>query len=144
MSSPDFNADAELFGHPNDKLREPGKLGKLAAYLVVTLILAAFNSASSGQTVDLLCWERVRGEKKGEPLPARVDLDGKRISTPVGEFKISSISDNMVVFDGDDSENKVEGFFHRFEGWMDIFWMRPNQLAYRGAFYLCELRKRLL
>jgi hypothetical protein len=61
-----------------------------------------------------------------------------QLSTPVGDFQISSVSDTMVVFEGDDPQNKklkVQGFVHRLTG---------ARSTYSGAFQNSRLIKGVL
>jgi hypothetical protein len=108
------------------------------------VILGAFNTAASGQPIDLVCRETEYNEYnkvKGPSEAAVVDLERRRISTPVGDFQISSVSDTMVVFEGDDPQNKklkVQGFVHRLTGEIDIFWSLPEQSPHKGCFIVAS------
>jgi hypothetical protein len=55
------------------------------------VIFGAFNTAASGQPIDLVCRETEYNKVKGPSEAAVVDLERRRISTPVGDFQISSV-----------------------------------------------------
>jgi len=100
-----------------------------------SFILAAFNSASSGQTIDLVCngamneYEPDHIEGTAGPGVARVDLGRKHISTPVGEFRISKVQETTIYFDDPENQLKVFGYLDRATGQMTVFWRRPEEEA---------------
>jgi hypothetical protein len=58
---------------------------------------------------------------------AVVDLEQKRIATPVGSFRITNISDDSISFDDPRSKNlAVLGTLDRISGLMRVFWRQPE------------------
>ena len=113
--------------------------------VVATLILAA---CGPGQIIHLVCreWDWEKHNVIGPPQAIRVDLGGGLISTPVGGFKINKVSDDTIVFGGDDPEKqfKVEGSLSRENGDVYMTYRRPNGAPVKLVHYTnCELRKRL-
>ena len=90
-------------------------------------------------------WDWEKHDVIGPPQAIRVDLGGGLISTPVGDFKINKVSDDAIVFGGDDPEKqfKVEGSLFREKGEMFMTWSRPKWRPVKLVAYNCELRKRL-
>jgi hypothetical protein len=104
-------------------------------YLAAAIILAAFNNAAFGQKIDLVCngavhqFEPDRVEGTAGPGATTVDLGRNRISTPVGEFRISKVEDTTVYFDDPGKQLIVFGYLDRLTGKMTVFWRRPEEEA---------------
>jgi hypothetical protein len=122
-------------------------------------IVLAINNAAFGQTVDLVCNGEVRQyepnhlEGTAGPGAARVDLGLKRISTPVGDFRITRVEETAIYFDEPGKPLKVFGYLDRSTGRMTVFWRRPEEEAkmqaglpsnmVRYATLACSVSKRL-
>jgi hypothetical protein len=78
-------------------------------------VISAINNAAFGQTVDLVCSGEVHQyepsylEGTAGPAAARVDLGLKRISTPVGDFRITKVEETTIYFDEPGKPLKVFG-----------------------------------
>jgi hypothetical protein len=102
------------------------------SYIAATVILAAFNSAASGQPVDLVCSGAFNqyepNEVKGTAGPGatRVDL----APTPVGEFQISKVEETAIYFKDDPGKQLIVfGYLDRLTGQMTVLWRRPEEEA---------------
>jgi hypothetical protein len=101
-------------------------------FLTAALLLSASNGLAVGQTVKLLCngmvhqYEpnRVDGTASGA---ATVDIDGKRIVTPVGQFRITKVEETAIYFDDPRKQLKVFGYLDRLTGKMTVLWRRPEE-----------------
>jgi hypothetical protein len=128
-------------------------------YLIVMGVIA-ISTAASGQTVDLMCggkfyqYEPSKIESSVAPRATRIDLHRKRISTPVGEFRISNAEDTAIFFkEVLPGPLLVFGRLDRLSGEMTIFWRRPEEeeklqagLTAQTAMYAdlrCSVSKRL-
>lgn len=58
-----------------------------------------------------------------------MDLEKKRIATPVGNFRITRISDESIAFDDPTSKLVVFGTLDRVSGAMNVFWRTAAQEA---------------
>jgi hypothetical protein len=56
-----------------------------------------------------------------------IDLEGKKISTPVGEFSVNKITDAEILFDDPKGRLTVSGHLDRLTGAMTIFWRHPTE-----------------
>jgi hypothetical protein len=98
-------------------------------------IVSAINNAAFGQTIDLMCngqvhqYEPSRLEGVAGPGATRVDLGLKRISTPVGDFRITKVEETAIYFDEPGKSLKVFGYLDRSTGRMTVFWRRPEEEA---------------
>jgi hypothetical protein len=66
-----------------------------------------------------------------EPQATVVNLDEKYITTPVGEFDITSVSENSVSFGGTSSSYPgltIFGTLDRVTGHMTVFWRKPRTI----------------
>jgi hypothetical protein len=95
-------------------------------YLVATILFAALNSPACSQAIDLVCSGTMR---QFDPSPTngavergatRVDLEHKRISTPVGNFWISKIEETKIWFEELGKQLVGEGSLDRLSGQMTI------------------------
>jgi hypothetical protein len=87
------------------------------------------------------------------PAATRVDLDRKRVSTPLGEFPLSKIEENTIFIAGEQNGLIVFGSLDRLSGKMSISWQHPTEAAklragqssqlLRQADLNCSLAKRL-
>jgi hypothetical protein len=104
-------------------------------YLIATGMIAALNSTAFGQTVDLVCNGAVHQFEPNEvhgtagPGATRVDVGRQRISTPVGEFRITKVEDTKIYFDDPGKQLVVFGYLDRLTGEMTVFWRRPEEEA---------------
>jgi hypothetical protein len=64
-----------------------------------------------------------------DPGAAVVDLEKKRIATPVGNFRITRILDESITFDDPTSNLLVFGTLDRVSGAMNVFWRTAAQEA---------------
>jgi hypothetical protein len=122
-------------------------------------IASALNNAAFGQTIDLVCngevhqYEPNPVEGTAGPGAAWVDLGLKRISTPVGDFRITKVEETAIYFDEPGKPLKVFGYLDRSTGRMTVFWRRPEEEAkmqaglpsnmVRYAVLACSVSKRL-
>jgi hypothetical protein len=92
-------------------------------------------SAVPANAIDLSCrgvMHTYAMEKKQgtvDPGAAVVDLEKKRIATPVGSFRITRILEESITFDDPTSNLKVFGTLDRVSGAMNVFWRTPEQEA---------------
>jgi hypothetical protein len=107
----------------------------------VSLFAMAFLIASacpaSAQAVNLACGGVYHVYPPEEPLEATVaptassvDLANKAITTPLGEYRISSINDVQIFFDNPASPSfnfVAHGSLDRVTGKMMIRWLRPEE-----------------
>jgi hypothetical protein len=107
-------------------------------YSAATVVLAAFSSAAFGQTIDLVCSGTLQGPKFADstvgPGATRVDLEGRHISTPVGNFRITKVGETTVWFEGDPEKPFLQigvgwGSLDRLSGKMTVWWATPNERA---------------
>jgi hypothetical protein len=92
-----------------------------------------------------------------EPTASSVDLASKKITTPLGEYRISRIEDAQPYFDKPASPTfnfVTHGTLDRTTGKMLIQWLRPEEVAKaqvvgqtahmaRYAEFTCSAAKRL-
>ena len=75
-----------------------------------------------------------------------MDLEHKHIATPVGSFRITTISDDSISFDDPNSKQLVVfGTLDRISGLMRVFWRHPEDTS-KVAMYSelkCSTAKRL-
>ena len=59
---------------------------------------------------------------------AVIDLEGRYITTPVGEFNITTISDDSISFGGSPNYKDLDTFgtLDRVTGIMRIYWRKPG------------------
>ena len=118
--------------------------------LLVSLALAV--PITPAEAVDLSCkgvmhtYEMKQKEGTIDPGAAVVDLEHKRIATPVGSFRITTISDDSISFDDPSSKELVVfGTLDRISGLMRVFWRHPGDTS-KAAMYSelnCSASKRL-
>jgi hypothetical protein len=95
--------------------------------------LALATSIAQANAIDLTCSGEMHtyGSKHIEgtvPLGATiVDLDKKLITTPVGSFHITNVSDDSISFDDPAKKQLVVfGTLDRMSGLMRVFWQNPE------------------
>src|SRR5260370_17479923 len=77
------------------------------------IFLALATTIAPAQAIDLSCkgvmhtYEMKQKEGTVDPGAAVVDLEHKRIATPVGSFRITTIADDSISFDDPDSNQLV-------------------------------------
>jgi hypothetical protein len=123
---------------------------KTAAFLLIFLALAI--TIAPAEAIDLSCTGVIHTydleKKQGtvEPGASVVDLEQKRIATPVGSFRIKTIAEDSITFDDPTSkEFVVFGTLDRISGLMRVFWRLPNDTS-RTARYAelkCSAAKRM-
>jgi hypothetical protein len=105
--------------------------------LAATVILAAFNSVASGQTINLVCSGKYRSYEKGTdfvdanvaPGATQVDLERKLISTPAGQFRISKVEETRIYINEERQNLVVWGSLDRLSGELSVFMLRPTEHA---------------
>jgi hypothetical protein len=123
---------------------------KTVTSLVIFLALAI--TIAPAEAIDLSCkgvmhtYEMKQKEGTVDPGAAVVDLEHKRIATPVGSFRITTIADDSISFDDPDSKQFVVfGTLDRISGLMRVFWRHPGDTS-KAAMYSelnCSAAKRL-
>jgi hypothetical protein len=118
--------------------------------LLISLALAI--TIAPAEAVDLSCtgvmhtYEMKQKEGTVDPGAAVVDLEHKTIATPVGSFRITTISDDSISFDDPRSKQLVVfGTLDRISGLMRVFWRHPEDNS-KMAMYSelkCSPAKRL-
>ena len=108
----------------------------VAAIARVTLFVGAPISCANAQTTNLVCggefheYEPRHVESTVAPTAATVDIANSRITTPLGMFRITSVSEAGVGFeDAGNNRFKVTGYVDRVSGQMTISWRRPEEEA---------------
>lgn len=109
-------------------------------------------SVSPAWAIDLSCkgmmhtYGSTPMEGAVEPGATVVDLDQKSITTPIGDFRITTVTDASVSFD-DPTEKRlvVFGTLDRISGRMTVFWRNPrdNTKMARYGELQCSAAKRL-
>jgi hypothetical protein len=116
------------------------------------IFLALATTITPAEAIDLSCqgvmhtYEMKQKEGTVDPGAAVVDLEHKRIATPVGSFRITTISDDSISFDDPNSKQLVVfGTLDRISGLMRVFWHHPgdNSQAAMYAELKCSTAKRL-
>lgn len=103
--------------------------------VVFTLALSAHSSVAPAQTIGLVCrgtfreYQPKQFESNVPPGATRVDLDRKRISTPMGDFVISKVEETKIWIDDENRGLVVFGSLDRLSGHMTIFWQHPSERA---------------
>jgi hypothetical protein len=107
--------------------------------LLVSLALAV--TIAPAEAIDLSCqgvmhtYEMKQKEGTVDAGAAVVDLEQKHIATPVGSFRITTISDDSISFDDPKlREFVVFGTLDRISGLMRVFWRHPNDNS-KAAMY---------
>jgi len=118
---------------------------------LVSLALAV--TIAPAEAIDLSCqgvmntYEMERKQGTVGPGAAVVDLEHKRIATPVGSFRITTISEDSISFDDPTSKELVDfGTLDRISGAMNVFWRHPGEDNSHAAMYAdlkCSAAKRL-
>jgi hypothetical protein len=118
---------------------------------LVSLALAI--TIAPAEAIDLSCkgvmhtYEMEQKQGTVGPGAAVVDLERKRIATPVGNFRITTISDESIAFDDPTSKELVVfGTLDRISGAMNVFWRHPGGDNSHAAMYAdlkCFAAKRL-
>jgi hypothetical protein len=104
-------------------------IGMKAAISLVPLVLAT----SFAPTVDLTCSGVMHNYGSNHdaaavpPGAAIVDLENRTISAPVGNFRITTVSDDSISFDDPAKKQLVLfGTLDRCSGLMRVFWRNPG------------------
>jgi hypothetical protein len=121
-----------------------------AAIGIASLMLAT--SIASAEAIVLSCSGVMHTYSTGHiegavPTGATiVDLEKRRITTPVGAFHITNVLDDSISFD-DPAETQlvVFGTLDRISGLMRVFWRNPkdNTKVVRFSELKCSTAKRL-
>jgi hypothetical protein len=121
-----------------------------AAMGLASLLLAI--SITGAEAIDLRC-SGVMHTYKGKhieatvlPQATTVDLEQRRIATPVGEFHITEVSEGSISFDDPKSKQlAVFGTLDRVSGLMRIFWRDPGDNTHMAMYseLNCSAAKRL-
>ena len=121
---------------------------------VISLALLTLTiGVAPARAIDLTCsgvmHSYVSGHIEGEVAPAAavVDLEGKRITTPVGDFHITKVAEDSISFDDPTNSQRllVFGTLDRMSGLMRVFWNKPHDNT-KAAMYSelhCSAAKRL-
>lgn len=77
-----------------------------------------------------------------------VDLDNHDITTPVGEFEITRVSEDSIAFGGRSPSYPgltIFGTLDRVSGHMTVFWRKPNDTTHAEMYseLSCSKAKRL-
>ena len=130
---------------------------------LASLIAIAWGGSAFGQAVNLACGGVYHVYAPEEPMEATVapkassvDLASKKITTPLGEYRISRVDDDQIFFDRPASPTfnfVTHGTLDRSTGKMLIQWLRPEEDAKMGngqmthmaryAEFMCSIAKRL-
>lgn len=123
----------------------------MKAVVVLTTLILASTIACAG-AVDLTCggvmhtYQATHIQGSVAPGATIVDLEQRRITTPVGSFRVIDISEDSITFD-DPREKQliVFGTLDRLSGLMRIFWRNPQNSTKmaRYAELNCSIAKRL-
>ena len=103
--------------------------------IAAVFTIAVFNGAALGQTITLVCSGKMyesepdKIESTVGPGAATLNLELKRVSTPVGDFRITKVEDTKISFDDPEKQLKVFGYLDRLSGQMTVFWRRPEEEA---------------
>jgi hypothetical protein len=117
---------------------------------LAVLVFASYTARA--EAVDLSCsgvthtYRPKHIEMEVAPAAANVDLQEHKISTPVGTFHITTVSETEVSFDQPTNRRYVvDGTLDRVSGLMKVFWHLPNE-ANQMTMYSelnCSIAKRL-
>lgn len=112
--------------------------GLMWAYFAISVWIASGCTASA-QSVKLACGGSYRVYPPEEPMEgtvaptaSSVDLASNTIVTPLGEYRISSVSDEQLFFDKPATPTfnfVTHGSLDRVTGKMLIRWLRPEEDA---------------
>jgi hypothetical protein len=131
---------------------------------LASLIAVASGCTASAQAVNLACggiYHIYAPEEAVDatvaPTASSVDLTSKKITTPLGEYRVSRVEDEQIFFDRPASPNfnfVTHGTLDRSTGKMLIQWLRPEEDVKLGngqmthmaryAEFMCSIAKRLL
>ena len=121
-----------------------------AAISLASLILAT--SIAPAAAIDLICSGAMHTYGSNHnaaavpPGAAIVDLENRSISTPVGNFHITTVSDDSISFDDPTKKQLVlHGTLDRWTGLMRVFWRNPGDdtQAVMYSELKCSIAKRL-
>jgi hypothetical protein len=121
-----------------------------AAISLASLILAT--SIAPAAAIDLICSGAMHTYGSNHnaaavpPGAAIVDLENRSISTPVGNFHITTVSDDSISFDDPAKKQLVlHGTLDRWTGLMRVFWRNPGDdtQAVMYSELKCSIAKRL-
>jgi hypothetical protein len=114
--------------------------------------LALVVSIAPAEAIDLTCsgvMHTYRSKHIEGTVPsgaAIVDLEKRRITSPVGNFHITNVSEDSILFD-DPTETQlvVFGTLDRISGLMRVFWRNPGDNTKMVMFseLKCSAAKRL-
>jgi hypothetical protein len=130
---------------------------------LASLIAAGSGGSAFAQAVNLTCGGVYHMYAPEEPMvstvaptASSVDLAGRKVTTPLGEYRISRVQDEQLLFDQPASSNfnfVTHGTLDRSTGEMLIQWLRPEEDAKHGvgqmahmaryAKFMCTTAKRL-
>ena len=122
-----------------------------AAISLASLIFAT--SIAPAEAVDLICSGGTHTYGSNHtaaavpPGAAIVDLENGSIKTPVGNFHITTVSDDSISFDDPAKKQLVlHGTLDRWTGLMRVFWRNPAGDDTQAVMYSelkCSIAKRL-
>ena len=129
----------------------------MKAVLIIALTIIS-DTAFAGP-INLMCggtmnqYQPKRIEGTVAPGATVVDLDQNRIETPVGRFRISTVTDTSISFDDPGKQLVVFGTLDRLSGAMTVSWrtaeedakMKANMSAQNSMYaeLQCSASKRL-
>lgn len=104
----------------------------IKAALICALSLGAATSAWA-DPVTLLCHGNlVEFSKPSTKLGATtvsIDIENGIVKSPLGDFAITRVTDNSLVFSHPTKNGVADGNIDRVSGSMTIFWLTPEQKA---------------
>jgi hypothetical protein len=117
----------------------------------LTLLTLAIGVAPA-RAIDLSCsgemhyYKPKHIEMTVPPGAAILDLENSRITSSVGNFRITKVADDSISFD--DPKGKelvVDGTLDRVSGLMTVFWHKPEdwKQAIRYSELKCSVAKRM-
>jgi len=130
---------------------------------LAALVGSGSGCAASAETVNLACggvfhlYEPERMDSSVAPTASAVDLASKKITTPLGEYRISRVDEEQLTFGAPAAPGfnfVTHGTLDRLSGRMLIRWFRPEEDAKaqvvgqsanmaRYAEFTCAAAKRL-
>jgi hypothetical protein len=126
--------------HAQKMKRRILQLGRFGVPWVAISLCAAYLTLGEAdgetvQTINLICrgsftlYEPKTVTRTLDPGvgATSIDLEGRKISTPVGQFIVNKITDSEILFDDPKGRLKVSGHLDRLTGAMTIFWRHPTE-----------------
>src|SRR4051812_43692136 len=97
-------------------------------FSVFALLLSIAPNVANAQTISLMCngYVQTKDTKATASGATTIDLDRQTVSSPVGDFRVLSVDDRSISFNGSQNQLTVFGNVDRFTGRMTIFWYQPQ------------------